>query len=60
MIDLKGKENLLNESTKKLKKFFNPYKTRHIFLTSSQPEIGYLLALKLRKKGFKAYNVKEI
>ncbi len=60
LIDLKGKENLLNESTKKLKKFFNPYKTRHIFLTSSQPEIGYLLALKLRKKGFKAYNVKEI
>lgn len=57
LIDLEDKKNLLNESTKKFKKIFNPYKDKHIFLTVSEPETGYLFTLKLRKKGFKAYNI---
>jgi len=60
LIDLKNKEILLNGSTKKLKKFFNPYKNKHIFLTASEPELGYLITLKLRKLGFKAYNIKNV
>ncbi len=58
LIDLKEKEELLNDSLKKLKKFFKPYKGKYIFLTHPDPEVGYSLTLKLRKKGFKAYNIK--
>ena len=60
LIDLKGEENLLNGSTKNFKKPFNLYKNKHIFLTASEPEIGYLITLKLRKLGFKAYNIKNV
>uniref|UniRef100_A0A7V4N3C4 TIGR00269 family protein n=1 Tax=Thermodesulfobacterium geofontis TaxID=1295609 RepID=A0A7V4N3C4_9BACT len=58
LIDLENKESLLNGSTKKLKKFFNLYKNKYIYLKASEPEIGYLFTLKLRKLGFKAYNIK--
>jgi uncharacterized protein (TIGR00269 family) len=60
LIDLKNRENLLNESTKKLKRFFKSYRDKHIFLTASEPEIGYLFTLKLRKLNFKAYNIKTV
>jgi len=60
LIDLENKENLLNSSTKKLKRLFNPYKNKHIYLTASEPETGYLFTLKLRKLGFKAYNIKKV
>ena len=60
LIDLKEKEHFLNESSKKLIKFFKPYKNKYIFLVSSDPEIGYLFALKLRKKRFKAYSIIKI
>jgi hypothetical protein len=60
LIDLKNRENLLNESTKKLKRVFKSYRDKHIFLIASEPEIGYLFTLKLRKLNFKAYNIKTI
>lgn len=59
LIDLKEKENLINTPLKKLKKFFKLYKDKHIFFTYPEPEIGYLIALNLRKKGFKAYSIKD-
>jgi len=57
-IDLKENAELLNKSLKEFKKFLKPYKDKHIFLVSPDPEVGYFLALKLRKKGLKTYNIK--
>jgi len=50
-------KSLLEASLRKLKKFFGPYKNKHIFLTGENPEDRYLLTLKLRKKGFKVYSI---
>ncbi len=61
LIDLNNlkEKNLLESSLRKLHKFFIPYKNKNIFLIGEDPEEGYFLTLKLRKKGFNVYNIKK-
>ncbi len=49
---------LLKWSKRKFFKFFKAYRDRDIFFYSLNPEIGYLFVLKLRKGGFRAFNVR--
>jgi uncharacterized protein (TIGR00269 family) len=50
---------LLSASKRKFIKTFRPYKAKTLFLLSASPRVSYLFVLKLRKLGFKAFNIKD-
>ena len=50
----------LNVSKRKFLKFFKPYKDKILFFYSSDSKQSYLFVLKLKKAGFKVFNIKSV
>ena len=49
---------ILDKSNRRIYKTFKPFKTKRIFIYGESEKLSYLLVLKLRKLGFRAFNIK--